>query len=122
MRKEVDFSQILRPTVHLNLRDGEPCSIACSAHVTHPCEKCGRVATISAERYFVLAGRYDQYRFYVDKYGLDRVRFPYLWEEDFLPGQRDAIVLRYGTWYDRKDCHYITDFCRARGIKMLDVE
>lgn len=25
---------------------GEPCSLGCSAHITHPCEKCGRIAVV----------------------------------------------------------------------------
>jgi hypothetical protein len=28
-----------------NLKDGEPCDhVGCLAHVTHPCEGCGRIA------------------------------------------------------------------------------
>lgn len=35
-----------RPRGHAMLRfkSGQPCSLGCQGHVTHPCEKCGRIA------------------------------------------------------------------------------
>jgi hypothetical protein len=32
-----------KPEADQSLKDGEPCSPGCINHVTHPCEKCGRI-------------------------------------------------------------------------------
>lgn len=35
--------ELKRRGIPLHIEDGKECSIGCKNHVTHPCEKCGRI-------------------------------------------------------------------------------
>lgn len=40
---KVKKMKILPKPIKIQYKDREPCSVGCLNHVTHPCEKCGRL-------------------------------------------------------------------------------
>lgn len=85
---------------------------------------------------YVLTGNHQQFQGFMHEYwlrqdfgdsckaeGCRRGHVRYL-SEPYLPhleGVRNAIVLAWGTWFERRDSEEIRDFCASRDIPFLEV-
>jgi hypothetical protein len=74
------------------LEDGQPCSPGCLSHITHPCEKCGRVAgskNVTAE---IIALRAENERLKTQNAAAEKQISGKHQENEFLLNENNRII------------------------------
>ena len=70
------------------------------------------------QRYFVVAGNYDQYCQWIKDRGLSRKEWVHVYDSHTIRGIRNPTGRLVGTWYERKDAMDILVALRVASDKV----